>query len=184
LFQTQLGGTLTSYIGQLTELTLLYVVNLNGCFHLSWIARRTLSTNQFNGSIPTQIGQMTALTHLCDAEFVIDFRASLTPNQFNGTIPTQIAQLTGLIYLYVAIVPGDVFGVHSRASSCRYLHNNQLSGTIPKQVAQLTKLGYLYVAIVPSGVSCQLRLMTFTSFFAGTCPPINYTAQSRHNLRN
>jgi hypothetical protein len=81
--------------------------------------RRALHTNRLNGTIPTQIAQLTALTHLCDAELAYDFRASLTPsrapccrslstNQFTGTIPTQIAQLTALANLYVAIVSGGV----------------------------------------------------------------------------
>jgi hypothetical protein len=116
-----------------------------------------LQTNQFNGTIPKQIAQLTALTYLCDAELAYDFRASLTPsrapccralsdNQFTGTIPTQIGQLTALTYLYVAIVRGGVscFTMLLR----RYLSNNQLSGTIPTQIAQLTALSYLYVAIV------------------------------------
>jgi hypothetical protein len=45
------------------------------------LLRRVLANNRFNGTIPTQIGQLTALTQLYDAELVFDFRASLTPWQ-------------------------------------------------------------------------------------------------------
>jgi type IX secretion system substrate protein/Leucine Rich Repeat (LRR) protein len=74
-----------------------------------------LSTNNLNGNIPSDIGNLTALTSL-----------DLTANHnITGTIPPEIGNLKQLQYLY--------------------LYNNQLSGSIPPEIGKLKMLTELYL---------------------------------------
>ncbi len=74
-----------------------------------------LSSHQISGTIPTQLGSLTALTAL-----------DLSGNQLTGAIPSQIGSLAGLTFL-------DLSG-------------NQLSGAIPSQIGSLTALTSLYLS--------------------------------------
>ncbi len=71
-----------------------------------------LSGNQLSGYIPAEIGGLTALGSL-----------DLSWNTLSGNIPTEIAGITGLYYLR--------------------LRGNQLTGSIPTQLGTLTSLYYL-----------------------------------------
>jgi hypothetical protein len=87
---------------------------------------RYLHNNTFNGTIPTQVAQLTALEVLyvmivpggVRVHSDLLLRRGLSTNQFSGTIPTQVAQLTKLKVLYV-VISLVVFRVlsDSRASS-------------------------------------------------------------------
>jgi hypothetical protein len=91
LGSSQLTGSISSEIGQLTELTLLYVVVLtipvpSSRFLLS--DNRQLFGNQLTGPIPSTIGQLKVLKQLY-----------LHSNQLTGPIPSTIGQLTALMFL-------------------------------------------------------------------------------------
>ena len=93
---------------------------------------------ELTGTIPTQIGQLTALTWLSlsgiqmsrkiATQFVLltDLRyLYLSYNELTGTIPTQLGQLTGLKALY--------------------MHENPLTGSIPATLPQSTDLDFIFL---------------------------------------
>jgi Leucine-rich repeat (LRR) protein len=95
-----------------------------------------LSTNQLQGTIPSSIGNFTALQLLYDvfclarvcigaqADIVMVFR-NLGANKLVGTIPSSIGLMASVFLL------------------C--LDNNQLSGSVPTSLGNLTKLETMYV---------------------------------------
>ncbi|XP_004486909.1 uncharacterized protein [Cicer arietinum] len=99
-------GFLTSYIGNLTELT---VLNLNN--------------NKFRGPIPETIGKLRKLTRL-----------TISENFFTGFIPQGITQLKKLQYLDLSsnrlsgTIPNDMSGL--RSLTYLSISNNNFSGRI------------------------------------------------------
>ena len=96
-----------------------------------------ISYNQLSGAIPTQIGSLTALTAL-----------DLSANQLSGAIPSQLGSLAALTQLY--------------------LGSNQLSGAIPTQLGSLSSLTDLYLGgnrltgSVPTELGTIATLGTFS----------------------
>ncbi len=92
-----------------------------------------LPTNNLVGTLPTQIGDLTAL---------IDFR--LNNNQVSGSIPTSIGNLTQLhtLGLQDNQLTGNLPAEIGDITSLRllYLWNNQLDGTIPTEIGNCTNL--------------------------------------------
>eukprot|EP00019_Armaparvus_languidus_P009163 CAMPEP_0168603946 /NCGR_PEP_ID=MMETSP0420-20121227/15015_1 /TAXON_ID=498008 /ORGANISM="Pessonella sp." /LENGTH=267 /DNA_ID=CAMNT_0008642991 /DNA_START=69 /DNA_END=869 /DNA_ORIENTATION=+ len=66
-------------------------------------------TNRIQGTIPRDIGKLTALTHL-----------GLYANDISGTIPGEVGLLTNLLYLY--------------------LYENNIDGVIPDTIGALTAI--------------------------------------------
>uniref|UniRef100_A0A0D9WHX3 non-specific serine/threonine protein kinase n=1 Tax=Leersia perrieri TaxID=77586 RepID=A0A0D9WHX3_9ORYZ len=103
-----LQGTLSSSIGQLSELVYLdlsFNINLGGALpaeigNLGQLTTLILAGCSFNGKIPTEIGNIRQLWFL-----------ALNSNKFTGGIPATIGVLTNLFWLDLA--------------------DNQLSGPIP-----------------------------------------------------
>ena len=97
-----------------------------------------LDGNQLAGSIPTQLGNLTALTDLY-----------LFSNQLTGSIPTQLGNLTALTHLYLfnnqltGSIPTQLENL--TALTHLYLSDNQLTGSIPTQLENLTALRWLYL---------------------------------------
>ena len=95
-----------------------------------------LDNNQLTGPIPTEIGQLTNLTHLY-----------LDGNELTGPIPTEIGQLTNLTHLRLSWneltgpIPPEIGQLTNLAHL--YLDNNQLTGPIPTEIGQLTNLTHL-----------------------------------------
>ena len=92
-----------------------------------------ISYNQLSGAIPTQIGTITALTSL-----------DLSSNQLTGAIPTQIGSLTALTSLDLSsnqltgAIPtqiGSLMGL-----TALVLSGNELTGAIPTQLGSLNSL--------------------------------------------
>jgi hypothetical protein len=90
------------------------------------------------GTIPTQIGGLTALTQL-----------SFIQGGLTGTIPTQIGLLTNIVWLRIAGNSGITGTIPSEIGGCTALTGIQLSaaygttpitGTIPSQLGSLTNL--------------------------------------------
>ena len=112
---TWYGVTITGK-GRVTQLKLTQN-NLVGTIpssigNLTALTKMDLWSNKLSGSIPSSIGNLTALTYL-----------SFDTNQLTGLIPTEIGNLTNLTFFDPAL--------------------NQLSGTIPSTINNLTKLTYL-----------------------------------------
>ena len=95
-----------------------------------------ISYNQLSGAIPTQIGTLTALTSL-----------DLSSNQLTGAIPTQIGSLMGLTALVLSgneltgAIPTQLGSLNSLVDLG--LGGNQLTGAIPTQLGSLTGLTFL-----------------------------------------
>ncbi len=97
-----------------------------------------LSENGLNGTIPSELGNLTNLTTL-----------SLWDNELSGTIPPELTNLTNLEFLYLdgnqlsgPIPPG--LGKVTNLQEV-YLSENNLSGTIPSELGRLTNLKGLYL---------------------------------------
>ncbi len=123
LGNNNLNGSLPSELGNLTELTHLYL-NDNG---------------YLNGSIPAELGDLSKLTDL-----------SLGNNNFSGPIPSELGDLSKLERLYLrenalsGSIPselGSLFDLEEME-----LHNNNLSGSIPSELGNLTNLTILQLS--------------------------------------
>jgi RHS repeat-associated protein len=97
--------------------------NLNGTIpsqigNLTYLVSLSLNTNFLTGSIPTTIGNLSNLQSL-----------DLWNNQLSGSIPTQIGDLTNLTGLS--------------------LSSNQLSGSLPSSLGSLSNLTFLAISANP-----------------------------------
>ena len=114
-----LGGTISSSIGNLVELSVL-----------------GLNYNGFTGTVPTSIWTLTKLVHL-----------SLHENYLPGTIPTVIGGLTGLSYLALftmglsGTIPSQI-GLLTNMVTLN-LRLNRFIGTIPTTLG-LLKQGHVF----------------------------------------
>ena len=97
------------------------------------VARIVLSSNNLNGSLPTNIGDLTELTYL-----------SLSFNKLTGNIPTTITNLVKLNYLGLTNnqLEGSIPIQIGLLTNLTQLHSNQnqLSGTLPSGLNNLTNL--------------------------------------------
>ena len=110
LWENQLTGSIPSEIGNLTNLTELYLFN-----------------NQLTGSIPPEIGNLTNLTSLWSES-----------NQLTGSIPPEIGNVTNLEVLYLhqnqltGFIPQEIGDLTNLTELD--LSNNQLTGPIPDEI--------------------------------------------------
>ena len=97
-----------------------------------------LNDNELSGPIPSELGQLTALEIL-----------GLAGNQLSGPIPPELGQLTGLASLWLrnnqlsGPIPSELGQL--TALEVMYLGENELSGPIPSELGQLTGLRYLSI---------------------------------------
>ena len=106
--------------------------------NLTALTRLDLSKNRLTGSIPTQIGNLANLTWL-----------DLSRNGFTGGIPTQLGQLTNLRELNLIhnqLLTGPIptqIGNLTNLTRLNIASTNRLTGPIPTQIGQLTNLTVL-----------------------------------------
>ena len=116
LMINSLTGTIPSELGNLTELTTLY-----------------LDRNTLSGSIPPELGNLTNLIYL-----------RLYYNSLSGSIPSELGNLTNLTELYLmqnsfsGSIPAS-FGNLTKLTDLS-LADNYLGGTIPAELGNLTNL--------------------------------------------
>jgi len=135
-------GTIPLSIGNFAYLTSLSVLNSEvggqipstiGNIPLTYL---DLKYNQFNGTIPSEIGSLINLTYL-----------DLSFNQLNGTIPSTMGDLTSLTYLDLShnLLTGTIPNIIGDLTSLTYLDlsYNQFNGTIPSTISDLKNLKYL-----------------------------------------
>jgi Leucine-rich repeat (LRR) protein/ribosomal protein L35AE/L33A len=150
LYNNELGGTIPTELGNLSDLTLLDLstswispVKLTGTIptelgnlsNLMWLA---LYNNELTGTIPTELGNLSNLTSL-----------SLGSNDLTGTIPTELGNLSNLTSLSLGsneltgTIPTELGNLSNLTRL--YLDNNELTGTIPTELGNLSNLTYLYL---------------------------------------
>nr|KYP39848.1 LRR receptor-like serine/threonine-protein kinase EFR [Cajanus cajan] len=142
LEQLRLGGTLTPFIGNLTFLTALNL--LNNSFHgefpqevgrLLYLQHLNFSLNNFGGSIPSNLSHCTRLIVLAAGA-----------NNLRGTIPTWIGNLSSLSRVsfglnnFIGSIPHEV-GLLSSLKSL-VLYGNYLSGIVPSSIYNISSLYY------------------------------------------
>jgi len=92
-----------------------------------------------NGTVPTELGLLTALTML-----------NLPANQLTGTLPTELGMLTELNFLILAVnqlnatIPSELGSL--TALTVLELSSNRFSGSIPSELGLLTALN-LFVGV-------------------------------------
>lgn len=98
-----------------------------------------LNTNQLNGSIPPEIGNLTNLTYL-----------GLGDNQLSGSIPPELGNLSNLhgIHLFDNQLTGPIPHQLGNLANLEGIQaiGNQLSGPIPPELGNLSKLKRLNLA--------------------------------------
>jgi hypothetical protein len=139
-------------------------------------ARRNLGNNTFGGTLPSELGALTALRRLrvplCEVPWLREAAAGglcseavqaaaarriVDNNLFDGTLPSELGAIAALTMLWVPVpeVPWTEGGGGGRtvlraqalAAARRNLPNNQLSGTLPSELGALTALGMLWVPL-------------------------------------
>lgn len=97
-----------------------------------------LHTNNLSGSIPSELGNLTALRYL-----------RISYSNLSGSIPSSLGNLTALIYLdfFSNNLTGDIPKELGDLSALEYLklNYNNLSGSIPAELGNLTSLKILYL---------------------------------------
>jgi hypothetical protein len=105
----------------------------------SRVTEINLGGENMNGSIPSSIGDLDALTRL-----YIDQNPGLS-----GSIPSSIGNLVNLIQLFLDRnqLTGNIPSSVGNLVNLRYLYlyNNQLTGNIPSSIGDLVNLKYLYL---------------------------------------
>lgn len=132
-----------------------------------------LSNNQLSGSIPTELGNITSLSHL-----------SLYDNQLTGNIPPELSNLTNLISLSLSgnQLAGSIPRELGNLANLDHLDllDNQLSGSIPPELGSLTSLTVLQLSINQLGGAIPPELGNLTSLrsldlsinqLSGSIPP-------------
>jgi Leucine-rich repeat (LRR) protein len=98
-----------------------------------------LSANNLSGTIPPEIGDLSALTDI-----------QLHNNELSGTIPPEMGNLTALSSLNLydnqisGIIPPEIGDLTSITTL--YLYNNQIGGTIPAEIGEMTGLKTLVLS--------------------------------------
>ena len=103
--------------------------------HVIWLK---LPTNNLTGSIPPELGNLTALE-------VLDLRLnSFLGNQLSGPIPAELGNLTALMWLNLRSnnLTGSIPAELGNLTSLLYLDldRNNLTGSIPAELGNLTSL--------------------------------------------
>ena len=122
-----------------------------------------LRTNNLNGTLPDELGDLNDLRYL-----------NLTSNKISGNIPSSIGNLTNLveIYLHDNQLTGGIPNTIGNLSILKIivLENNQLTGGIPKEISLLTSLEYLDLddnplgGEIPKGIGRLKNLELFSVF--------------------
>ena len=99
-----------------------------------------LTTDSLSGTLPEELGNLTALTYL-----------DLSINQLTGSIPSTLGNLSNLSQLYLhrnqlsGAIPATLGALENLAELL--LFRNQLTGSLPPELGQLTNLQELWLFV-------------------------------------
>ncbi len=136
-------GVTTDRNGRVVELDL-SENGLNGTIpselgNLTNLEKLNLSKNQLRGTIPPELGNLTNLRFL-----------DLYENRLSGPIPSELGALTNLeaLALFKNNLRGTIPSDLAKLNNLRWLvlWDNQLDGTIPSELGRLTNLRWLYLS--------------------------------------
>ncbi|KAF6162109.1 hypothetical protein GIB67_008238 [Kingdonia uniflora] len=143
LVRNNLSGTIPASLGNLSDLTTLYLFEnqLSGSIppeigNLKSLESLALYINTLTGSIPASLGNLSNLTTLY-----------LSKNQLSGSIPPEIGNLKSLVDLQLSTnnlsgtIPASLGNLKSLVEL--ELASNMLSGSIPPHIGNLTNLKIL-----------------------------------------
>jgi len=108
------------------------------CDSTGFVTDVLLNGLYLTGSIPTNIGLATSITHM-----------ELNDNSLRGTIPSGLRLLQGLMYLDLSrnSLTSTIPDVFNDITTLKYLSlsDNSLSGTVPRSVCEQSDLTSFYV---------------------------------------
>lgn len=155
LYASTNGGAWTTRTGWMSDL------NLCNWFGVTCaagtITELSLQYNSLNGSLPSELGDLTNLTNL-----------RLGNNQLAGSIPSTIGDLANLSSLDIGAntlsgaIPSSVGNLTDLNDL--WLYDNSLTGTIPSTIGNLTSLGDLelhgngFTGPIPAGIGSLTNL--------------------------
>ncbi|KAI8925396.1 hypothetical protein BC831DRAFT_505043 [Entophlyctis helioformis] len=145
LWKNRLSGNIPTELGNLVNLTELYLSNnnLDGKIPVELgslvnLIELRLSQNQLSGTIPLELGNLVNLTFL-----------NLNNNKLEGNIPTELGKLMYLTWLDLSNnrlqgnIPAEIGSLVNLIEL--NLSKNQLQGSIPAELLDLVNLATLYV---------------------------------------
>ncbi|MDC1119549.1 leucine-rich repeat domain-containing protein [Gammaproteobacteria bacterium] len=122
--------------------------------NLSNLTSLNLGNNSLTGTIPSELGNLTKLTQIL-----------LFSNSLTGSIPSELGNLANLTYLQLSnnTLSGSIPSELGNLTNLTYLNlsNNSLSGSIPSELGNLTKLaafsytGNLITGSIPNGLGSE-----------------------------
>ncbi|CAK8540199.1 unnamed protein product [Lathyrus sativus] len=166
LYGSELHGSLSPYVGNLTFLKILFLRN-NSFFgeiphelgHLLHLQQLFLTNNSFSGEIPTNLTYCSNLTHLY-----------LGHNNLIGKIPIEIRSLKKLQFFDVSennLTGGIPSFIGNLSSLERFTcAANNIKGDIPQEICRLKNLSFLLLGenklsgIIPS---CLFNISSLTT---------------------
>ncbi len=120
-----------------------------------------LQNNNLNGTIPSNIGDLTALINLN-----LSYNGSFYPGDLHGSIPPEIGNLSSLEYLWIdfANLSGNIPSEIGNLSNLKdlALWYNQLTGSIPPEIGNLSNLETLTVENNPLTGTIPANLANLT----------------------
>uniref|UniRef100_A0A2C9VIX3 Uncharacterized protein n=1 Tax=Manihot esculenta TaxID=3983 RepID=A0A2C9VIX3_MANES len=142
-------------------------VDITPSSELKFLKHLDLSSNDFNGTLPTFLGNMTSLLYL-----------DLSRNDFKGEIPNSLGQLKNLTHLSLCynslqgLIPA--FTGNLQQLAFLELNSNKLNGTLPDSLGQLSELIHLDVSsneltgIISEAHFLQLNKLNYLSLSANS----------------
>jgi hypothetical protein len=132
-----LSGSMPAVISELTDLAYLYMRRNEMSYDLNFLKGGKLlglyalwlDSNDIIGSIPSEIGLLTALASI-----------SITNSTLTGSIPTEMGKLTGLrrLWLYSNLLTGNIPSELQLLGELEVvqLHHNDIEGDVPEGVCE------------------------------------------------